>query len=74
MLEALEGAPAVRDVAPFGSSLHIVVDDAVRDLPAIKALLAERGLSWSLIEPIKPTLEDVFVQLVAGDGVHGAAP
>jgi len=74
MLEALDGAPAVRDVAPFGSSLHIVVDDAVRDLPAIKALLAERGLSWSLIEPIKPTLEDVFVQLVAGDGVHGAAP
>ena len=28
MLEALEGAPAVRDVAPFGSSLHIVVDEA----------------------------------------------
>jgi ABC-2 type transport system ATP-binding protein len=74
MLEALEGAPAVRDVAPFGSSLHIVVDDAARDLPAIKALLAERGLGWSLIEPIKPTLEDVFVQLVAGDGARGAAP
>ncbi len=72
MLEALEGAPAVRDVAPFGSSLHIVVDDAARDLPAIKALLAERGLGWSLIEPIKPTLEDVFVQLVAGDGARGA--
>jgi ABC-2 type transport system ATP-binding protein len=71
MLEALEGAPAVRDVAPFGSSLHIVVDDAERDLPAIKALLAERGLGWSLIEPIKPTLEDVFVQLVAGDGARG---
>ena len=74
MLEALEGAPAVRDVAPFGSSLHIVVDDAARDLPAIKALLAERGLGWSLIEPIKPTLEDVFVQLVAGDGARGAGP
>jgi ABC-2 type transport system ATP-binding protein len=74
MLEALEGAPAVRDVAPFGSSLHIVVDDAARDLPAIKALLAERGLAWSRIEPIKPTLEDVFVQLVAGDGARGAGP
>ena len=74
MLEALEGAPAVRDVAPFGSSLHIVVDDAARDLPAIEALLAERGLGWSRIEPIKPTLEDVFVQLVAGDGARGAGP
>jgi ABC-2 type transport system ATP-binding protein len=74
MLEALEGAPAVRDVAPFGSSLHIVVDDAARDLPAIETLLAERGLGWSRIEPIKPTLEDVFVQLVAGDGARGAGP
>jgi ABC-2 type transport system ATP-binding protein len=74
MLEALEGAPAVHDVAPFGSSLHIVVDDAARDLPAIKALLGERGLGWTRIETIKPTLEDVFVQLVAGDGARGASP
>ena len=73
MLEALEGAPAARDVAPFGSSLHIVVDDAARDLPAIKALLAERGLGWSRIEPIKPTLEDVFVQLVGEGGGRPAA-
>ncbi len=73
MLEALQGAPAVRDVAPFGSSLHIVVDDAARDTPSIEARLEERGLGWSRIEPIKPTLEDVFVQLVGGDGARGAA-
>ena len=72
MLEALEGEPAARDVAPFGSSLHIVVDDAARDVSAIEARLKERGLSASRIEPIKPTLEDVFVQLV-GDGGSGAA-
>ena len=29
--------------------------------------LEARGLGWSRIEPIKPTLEDVFVQLVGGD-------
>src|SRR5271166_6383233 len=74
MLEALEGAPAVRDVAPFGSSLHIVVDDAARDLPAIKTLLAARNLGWSRIEAIKPTLEDVFVQLVSGAAARGAGP
>jgi ABC-2 type transport system ATP-binding protein len=71
MLEALEGAPAVRDVAPFGSSLHIVVDDAARDRPAIETLLKQRGLGWSRIEPIKPTLEDVFVQLVGADSARG---
>jgi ABC-2 type transport system ATP-binding protein len=68
MLEALQGAPGVRDVAPFGSSLHIVVDDAARDQAGIEARLAERSLSWSRIEPIKATLEDVFVQLVGEGG------
>ncbi len=74
MLEALEGAPGVRDVAPFGSSLHVLVEDAARDAPAIAARLAERGLRCSAIEPIKPTLEDVFVQLVGADGARGATP
>jgi len=71
MLEALEGAGGVRDVAPFGSSLHIVVDEAARDLPAIESLLEARGLRASRIEPIKPTLEDVFVQLVGADKARG---
>jgi ABC-2 type transport system ATP-binding protein len=71
MLEALEGSPGVRDVAPFGSSLHIVVDDAARDRPAIETLLKQRELNWSRIEPIKPTLEDVFVQLVGRDNARG---
>ena len=73
MVEALEGAPAARDVAPFGSSLHIMVDDAARDTPAIEDALRARGLRWSRIEPIKATLEDVFVQLVGGDGRRSAA-
>jgi ABC-2 type transport system ATP-binding protein len=70
MLEALESVPAARDVAPFGSSLHILVDDAARDTPAIEARLKQRGIGWSRIEPIRPTLEDVFVQLVGGDGAR----
>jgi ABC-2 type transport system ATP-binding protein len=51
MLEALQGAPGVRDVAPFGSSLHIVVDEAERDRPAIEMLLKGRGLGSLRIEP-----------------------
>jgi ABC-2 type transport system ATP-binding protein len=73
MLEALADAPGARDVAPFGSSLHIVVDDAARDRPAIEKRLADRKLAWSRIEPIKATLEDVFVQLV-GEGGGKARP
>ena len=73
MLEALTDAPGARDVAPFGSSLHLVVDDAARDRPAIEKRLAERKLAWSRIEPIKATLEDVFVQLV-GESGKGTRP
>ncbi len=73
MVEALEGAPAARDVAPFGCSLHIMVDDAARDTPAIEAALTACGLRWSRIEPIKATLEDVFVQLIGGDARRSAA-
>jgi ABC-2 type transport system ATP-binding protein len=70
MLEALEGAPGVQDVAPFGSSLHILVGDAARDVSAIKTLLAARNLTWSRIDTIEPTLEDVFVRLVGGDSTR----
>lgn len=65
LLVALEKAPHVRDAAPFGSSLHLLVDQAATDLPQIQAYLAGKGLRWTHIEPIAPSLEDVFVQLVA---------
>ena len=56
----------------FGMSLHILVDDAARDRPAIEARLAERGLAWSRIEPIKATLEDVFVAAGRAEGGEAA--
>ena len=64
LLAALETAPGIGDVAPFGSSLHLMVDRAEADIPRIEQFLAARGLGWTRIEPINPTLEDVFVQLV----------
>ena len=45
MLEALQGAPGARDVAPFGSSLHIVVDDAARR-PAGDRGAPRRARAW----------------------------
>ena len=68
LLEALAGEPATRDVAPFGSSLHVLVENAERDQAAIERALHARGLSIARIEPIKATLEDVFVRLVEDSG------
>jgi ABC-2 type transport system ATP-binding protein len=74
LLEALESAPGVRDVAPFGSSLHLLVDDPAADIPKIERFLAARGLGWTRVEPIKPTLEDVFVRLVGDGRLEEATP
>jgi ABC-2 type transport system ATP-binding protein len=61
--EALSGLPAVRDVAVFGSALHLVVADAEAVIPQVRAALAEKAIAVNKVEKIRPTLEDVFVAL-----------
>ncbi len=59
---ALEKAPGIDTVAPFGASLHV----AGRDRTALEAAIAahrdDSKLAWSEIEP---SLEDVFIGLMA---------
>jgi len=62
-VEALQSAPGVMDAAVFGNALHLVVEDAAAAAPQIQAFLAQRNISVSRIEPIRPSLEDVFVSL-----------
>ena len=62
-VEALQKAPDVMDAAVFGNALHLVVQDAAAASPLIEKYLRDRGVKVSLIEKIRPTLEDVFVSL-----------
>jgi ABC-2 type transport system ATP-binding protein len=57
------GAPGVREVAVFGSGLHVVVADADA-AGSLREALEGSGVRVSGIAPIRPTLEDVFVSLV----------
>jgi ABC-2 type transport system ATP-binding protein len=66
-------APGVLDAAAFGSSLHAVVADAEAAVPQIRAVLTARGVNVKRLEPIPPSLEDVFVALTAASGPRGAA-
>jgi ABC-2 type transport system ATP-binding protein len=64
---AAQTAPAVEDVQIFGDRLHLRVkegsaDRVMADLPG---LLQAQGLQVSRIRSIAPTLEDVFIELVA---------
>ncbi|HVO80690.1 MAG TPA: ABC transporter ATP-binding protein [Terriglobales bacterium] len=62
-VEALQSAPHVLDAAVFGNALHLVVGEAATAIPAIRDFLTARGITVNQIEPIRPSLEDVFVSL-----------
>ena len=62
-LGALRQAGEIRDVAVFGNALHVVVQDARTAIPRLRAVLSRQGVAVSRIEPIRASLEDVFVSL-----------
>jgi ABC-2 type transport system ATP-binding protein len=66
--EALQGQPGVLEAAMFGRAVHVAVEDARAASAQLPALLASRGLTVDRIEPIPPSLEDVFVALVRREG------
>jgi ABC-2 type transport system ATP-binding protein len=63
-MRALRGRPTIVDVAVFGSGLHITVDDHARAIPEIEAALKAAGIKIGSLEPIPPSMEDVFVGLI----------
>ena len=70
----LERLPEVKEVALFGRGLHAVAADADAAVPAIRTALAAGGFRLDRLEPITPTLEDVFVSLIeTHDRDNGAA-
>jgi ABC-2 type transport system ATP-binding protein len=62
-LELLQTAPGVDDAAIFGNALHLVVPKASEAISGVKAFLFEHSIGTTRIEPIRPSLEDVFVSL-----------
>ncbi len=67
MLAALQQAPDVVDASVFGNAIHVLVGDAGRSLVELPAYLEQKSLRPSRLERIHPSLEDVFVRLIATD-------
>lgn len=63
-LTQLYGGDNIQDVAVFGGGLHIRVTDADRAIAWIRETLDRAGISVSVLEPIAPSMEDVFVSLI----------
>ena len=67
-LEALTGDPAITAVGLFGRALHATVTDAAAGEEAARRRLAAAGITLDGVRRIPPSLEDVFVALVAESG------
>ncbi len=63
-LGVAQTVPGVLDVAVFGGGLHITVESEADAIPRITSALGERRISVERIEPIEPTMEDVFVAMI----------
>jgi len=72
-LDLLQQMPGVSDVAVFGNALHVVVPDAKAAIPRIRTALSQHGARVTKMEPIRPSLEDVFVSLTAAQEKAGKA-
>lgn len=70
-LELLQRVPGVVEVTLYGSSVHVV--DQAGDPARIRAALVRSGIAVDRVAPIAPTLEDVFISLMA-EGHDGGAP
>jgi ABC-2 type transport system ATP-binding protein len=66
-LQLLQRQPETREAAMFGAALHVTLERA-EGLPALRAALEAEGIAVEHLEPVVPSLEDVFVSLMAREG------
>jgi len=63
-LGVLEQNPRALEVSAFGTALHVLVEDAGEDGPALVAALVAAGLGPAEQRRIVPSLEDVFIHAI----------
>ena len=64
-LRALDDLPTVEKTSPFGTALHVWLKPGVRDTGPLRRRLDELGLAADSFEFVQPSLEDVFMDVVA---------
>jgi len=63
--ELLRGTLGAGSVGLFGDRVHIVTQDPDASRSQVESALREAGLEMAAIRPIQPSLEDVFVSVIA---------
>ncbi len=63
-MNTLEKIPGLSEIAVFGGGLHVTAADAARAVPEMRSVLESAGISVPILEPIQPSMEDVFVAMI----------
>jgi ABC-2 type transport system ATP-binding protein len=63
-MEEIAKLAGVKEVALFGKGLHVVAEDGEAAATLLRHVLPEKGYAAPRVEPIAPSLEDVFVSLI----------
>ncbi len=63
-LRIAQAEPLVQEAAVFGSGLHLRVREAERAMGALRQRFRSSGIEVVRLEPIEPSIEDVFVEMV----------
>jgi len=66
-MRILEKLPGLHDVAVFGGGLHVTAEEGQRAMPEIRSALEQAGITVSVLEPIEPSMEDVFVAMIEAE-------
>ena len=63
-MDLVASLPGIKEVALFGIKLHVVAESAEGIPKMISEALPREGFTVALVEPITPTMEDVFISLI----------
>lgn len=68
-MRALDDAPGVQKTSVFGTAVHAVIAGDAAGAPGrLEDVLLRAGAAVRRIEPVEPSLEDVFLEVVAESG------
>jgi ABC-2 type transport system ATP-binding protein len=69
--EVARADPAVEDVIEFGDRLHLRVADQGGPLSRLPGALERSGVEVTRLRPVTPSMEDVFISLLAARTAQG---
>jgi ABC-2 type transport system ATP-binding protein len=67
-IRMLLGAPGVVEAALFGRDIHVTVAAPTTGAADVRSILATAGITPTRVDPVAPSLEDVFTALVRAEG------